>query len=296
MKKVSFRCQVDLSAGGRFPAPTPGLHKDWQARVLDACATVSAGSDGIGVAEFVCLSSKASTEYSQMTYLDSKTPYLMQDTAPGKKYQLRRMILINVGTNKKVPSNRITQIDPRGGASVVGPNGVGKTTTLRLIPLFFGYQPSQLISSTSGQDAMVQFVLPTDVSAIAFEYQRGSNSDEDLRLAVMRREPTDSNVPFYRIYKSGFRKEFFVNEGRFLSDAETQLQISSLGVETTGKLNSSEYRTVVLKTPSVSKNRDKLIRWSHTLMLPLFCGVLSSLLTRPFCAVPRTSVARIAWG
>ncbi|MBS7326073.1 MAG: hypothetical protein KIG85_05570 [Thiopseudomonas sp.] len=31
-------------------------------------------------------------------------------------------------------------------------------------------------------------------------------------------------------------------------------------------------------------------------MLPLFCGVLSSLLTRLFCAVPRTSVARIAWG
>mgnify|MGYP003551185959 CR=1 FL=1 len=32
------------------------------------------------------------------------------------------------------------------------------------------------------------------------------------------------------------------------------------------------------------------------LMLPLFCGVLSSLLTRLFCAVPRTSVSRIAWG
>ena len=31
-------------------------------------------------------------------------------------------------------------------------------------------------------------------------------------------------------------------------------------------------------------------------MLPLLCGVLSSLLTRPFCAVPRTSVSRIAWG
>ena len=29
-------------------------------------------------------------------------------------------------------------------------------------------------------------------------------------------------------------------------------------------------------------------------MLPLLCGVLSSLLTRPFCAVPRTSVSRIA--
>ena len=30
------------------------------------------------------------------------------------------------------------------------------------------------------------------------------------------------------------------------------------------------------------------------LMLPLFCGVLNSPLTRPFYAVPRTSVARIA--
>ena len=34
---------------------------------------------------------------------------------------------------------------------------------------------------------------------------------------------------------------------------------------------------------------------SARLMLPLFFGVLSSLLTRSFCAVPRTSVARIAW-
>ena len=32
----------------------------------------------------------------------------------------------------------------------------------------------------------------------------------------------------------------------------------------------------------------------RNLMLPLLCGVLSSLLTRPFCAVPRTSVSRIA--
>ena len=30
------------------------------------------------------------------------------------------------------------------------------------------------------------------------------------------------------------------------------------------------------------------------MMLPLFCGVLSSRLTRLFCAVPRTSVSRIA--
>ena len=42
------------------------------------------------------------------------------------------------------------------------------------------------------------------------------------------------------------------------------------------------------------------VPWLHEaglallVMLPLLCGVLSSLLTRPFCAVPRTSVSRIA--
>ena len=42
---------------------------------------------------------------------------------------------------------------------------------------------------------------------------------------------------------------------------------------------------------------DRLIDAEQTdrqVMLPLFCGVLSSRLTRLFCAVPRTSVSRIA--
>lgn len=55
------------------------------------------------------------------------------------KYQLCRMILVNIGTNLHVPSNRITQIDPRGGAAILGANGIGKTTTLRILPLFFGH-------------------------------------------------------------------------------------------------------------------------------------------------------------
>jgi hypothetical protein len=42
-----------------------------------------------------------------------------------------------------------------------------------------------------------------------------------------------------------------------------------------------------------------LVRWQpaeDALTLPLFAGVLSPGTTRPFCAVPRTSVAHIASG
>ncbi|MDZ4074513.1 MAG: ATP-binding protein [Hylemonella sp.] len=178
------------------------------------------------------------------------------------KYQLCRMVLINAGTNLHVPSGRITAIDPRGGAAVLGDNGVGKTTTLRILPLFFGHLPSQIVSVGQGQEPMVRFILPTGASAIGFEYQRGSDGEEDLRLAVIRRRADDPDVPFYRLYRCGFRKELFVEDGRFLDDEETQLKASSLGIQATGKLTTAEYRSVILRTPATSKEKERLRRYS----------------------------------
>lgn len=178
------------------------------------------------------------------------------------KYQLRCMVLINAGTNKHVPSGRISAIDPRGGAAVLGDNGVGKTTTLRILPLFFGHLPSQIVSTSQGQEPMVRFVLPTDASAIAFEYQRGSENEADMRMAVIRRRSDDHDVPFYRLYKCGFRKELFVDGNRFLSDEETQLKATALGIQTTSKLSTSDYRSVILRTPATSKDKAKLQHYS----------------------------------
>lgn len=180
----------------------------------------------------------------------------------GLQYQLCRMVLVNAGTNLHVPSGRITAIDPRGGAAVLGDNGVGKTTTLRILPLFFGHLPSQIVSVGQGQEPMVRFILPTAASAIAFEYQRGSNSEEDMRLAVIRRRADDPDVPFYRLYRCGFRKDLFVEDGRFLDDEETQLKASSLGIQATGKLTTAEYRSVILRTPATSKEKERLRRYS----------------------------------
>lgn len=178
------------------------------------------------------------------------------------KYQLRRMVLVNAGTNMHVPSGRITAIDPRGGAAVLGDNGVGKTTTLRILPLFFGHLPSQIVSTGQGQEPMVRFVLPTDASAIAFEYQRGSDNEDDIRLVVIRRRRDDPDVPVYRLYRCGFRKELFVDDGRFLDDDETQQKSTALGIQTTSKLSTAEYRAVILRAPATSKEKDRLRRYS----------------------------------
>ena len=47
------------------------------------------------------------------------------------KYQLRRKVLIDMGTDMHMLSGCVTAIDPRGGAAAFGDNGVGQTTTRR---------------------------------------------------------------------------------------------------------------------------------------------------------------------
>ena len=73
--------------------------------------------------------------------------------------------------------------------------------------------------------------------------------------------------------------DFLITE--FSQEQRTQLQIS-------------ENAALALRACTETSKRDCFYwDWSE-MMLPLFSGVLSSLFTRLFCAVPRASVARIA--
>ncbi|MBU1350508.1 MAG: ATP-binding protein [Gammaproteobacteria bacterium] len=68
-------------------------------------------------------------------------------------HQHRRIIAINIrNPSDSNPSGRISELDPRGGALAVGDNGVGKTTFLRLIPLFYGATPSQVLKGSRTSD------------------------------------------------------------------------------------------------------------------------------------------------
>ncbi|MHA7678582.1 ATP-binding protein [Cupriavidus sp. PET2-C1] len=169
------------------------------------------------------------------------------------------MFLVNVGTNKQRPSRRITEIDPREGAAVVGPNGVGKTTTLRLTPLFYGHLPSQIIQIGHGQKSMPRFTLPTPESAIVFEYQRGPSEAHDLRLAVLRARRDNPDALEYRLFESGFRREIFVDEhGTFLDDEGSKAAATNIGVVYSMKLDASEYRSIILNLHATTKQAHKL--------------------------------------
>ncbi|MCY1338405.1 hypothetical protein D9M68_223490 [compost metagenome] len=174
-------------------------------------------------------------------------------------YRVRRMYLVNAGTNKNKPSRRIADVDPRDGAAVVGPNGVGKTTTLRLNPLFYGHLPSQIIQAGHGQKSMPRFVFPTPESAVVFEYQRGPSESTDLRLAVLRARRDNPDALEYRLYESAFNRDLFVDgAGNFMDDAGSIAAAANFGVNFTPKLTTSEYRSIILNLRGNTKDSQKL--------------------------------------
>lgn len=171
-------------------------------------------------------------------------------------HQLRRIIAVNIrNPSDGNPSGRISELDPRGGALAVGDNGVGKTTFLRLIPLFYGATPSQVLKG-SGKASMIRHTLPDPSSAVAYEYER--ESDANLRTVVMyAREGED--IPDFRIVSSGFDETFFYDEKNlFVTRAEfaNRLRLRNINVSPVLQLN--EYRSVILNERMSSKNAKQM--------------------------------------
>ena len=81
-------------------------------------------------------------------------------------HQLRQVIAINIVAAKSgLPSNVVSKLDVRGKVLAVGVNGVGKTTFLRTIPLFYGALPREILKG-SHRGSMISYTLPTTSSAL----------------------------------------------------------------------------------------------------------------------------------
>lgn len=173
-------------------------------------------------------------------------------------HQLRRIISINIRNPMGgLPSGRIAELDPRGGVLAVGGNGVGKTTFLRLLPLFYGATPSQILRG-SGHTSMITHTLPDPSSAVAYEYEREDGTD--LRLAVMHAKPSEE-APQFHLLKCGYDERLFYDENdEFVTRDEFKLRAMSLGYEVSPKLSLHQYRSVILNERLVTKEAAEMRR------------------------------------
>lgn len=173
-------------------------------------------------------------------------------------HQLRRIIGINIRNPKEgVPSGRIASMDPRRGVLAIGVNGVGKTTFLRLLPLFYGATVQQIMRGT-GHAKMVAHVLPDPSSAVAFEYER--ENEEDLRTVVVHCRPNE-DAPQFHILHGAYREQYFYDESRqFVARDEFKARVEAMGVEVSPKLFLHQYRSVILSENLATKEGRELRR------------------------------------
>lgn len=173
-------------------------------------------------------------------------------------HQLRRIVAINIRNPRDgLPSGRVAELDPRGGVLAVGDNGVGKTTFLRLLPLFYGATPQQILRGT-GLASMVAHTLPDASSAVAFEYER--ETPGDLRCAVMHCRAGEDAAQFHFI-RGGYREEFFYDEhNQFVPREEFKARVEAQGLEVSRKLFLHQYRSVILNERQLTKEGAELRR------------------------------------
>lgn len=177
-------------------------------------------------------------------------------------HRLRRIIGVNIRTPRADGSGtsmRFSQLDTRGAVMAVGPNGVGKTSFLRLIPVFYGALPSRILRG-SGHTRMVRYMLPLPSSAVVFEYER--ESERDVRCAVMHASSDEAiDAPIFHIIGAPFEERFLCDEqGHFLTREEFKAHVEGMGIEVSQQLSHAEYRAVILNSVGLTKNALKLKR------------------------------------
>ncbi len=161
-------------------------------------------------------------------------------------FSIRRLILIDA-----YRKGAITELKLNGHTSLTGANGVGKTSLLRLIPLFYGESPNKLVQGGGVNQSFVQYYLPHTTSFIVFEYSRRSK----VCMVVLHASRSGESV-YYRFIDQSFALERFRDEfGNLVIGPDLNRHIRKRGEFCSEQITAlSDYRAIIQN--AVSGNRD----------------------------------------
>ncbi|OGS71317.1 MAG: hypothetical protein A2063_07015 [Gallionellales bacterium GWA2_60_142] len=151
---------------------------------------------------------------------------------------LRKLIVID-----SYAASRIREVRLDGHVHVSGRNGRGKTTLIRLIPLFYGEQPSRVVrSSGSVVRSLREFMFSRSTSYVAFEYE----NHDGVKLAVLHYG--SDNSPQYHLADGPYTKDIFVENDQLIEGRHLNARLRTLGRNPSGALGVLQYRAVIQGT------------------------------------------------
>ena len=161
-------------------------------------------------------------------------------------YQLLRIIIID-----SFWKGQVNELDLSGHTQLEGTNGAGKTSLMRLLPLFYGMRPSDIVSKVDQAKNFADYYLPRNSSMLVYEYLR-PNAQTCMVLAS-----SDGRGVQFKFIDSGFDSGLFIGDNNVpLTVSDVERNYRNLGVECSRYLAVDKYRQVIQNLRSGRKVKE----------------------------------------
>lgn len=168
---------------------------------------------------------------------------------PAIDFQLLRIIVID-----SYCEGRKVELQLDGHVALNGANGAGKTTMLRLIPIFFGERPQRVIT---GAKTFGEYYFPHSTSYVVYEYKRRDTKV----LAVIHADGQSDNV-VYRFIDHEYDNELFRNERGFVQSQDLHKHLDSKNISFTKPFSRVHYEQILTNSATTHEHKSLAARYA----------------------------------
>jgi len=165
-------------------------------------------------------------------------------------YSLLRIIIID-----SFWQGQVNELDLTGHTQLEGTNGAGKTSLMRLLPLFYGMRPSDIVSKVDQAKNFADFYLPRESSILVYEYARPFGQKCQV-LAT-----SDGRGVHFKFIDGAYDSQHFISstqgsKAKPFTISEIEKNYRNIGKESSKFLGIDKYRQVIQNLRSGRKHKE----------------------------------------
>jgi len=165
-------------------------------------------------------------------------------------YSLLRIIIID-----SFWQGQVNELDLTGHTQLEGTNGAGKTSLMRLLPLFYGMRPSDIVSKVDQAKNFADFYLPRESSILVYEYARPFGQKCQV-LAT-----SDGRGVHFKFIDGAYDNQHFISssqgsKAKPFTISEIEKNYRNIGNESSKFLGIDKYRQVIQNLRSGRKHKE----------------------------------------